>query len=82
LEDAGIPSRVIDELMGHESGRRTRDGSAIGPSYRHTTDAMFTRVRAAIEERLTVAGKLASDCFRSTKPTPRQDESAGGGEGI
>jgi Phage integrase family len=36
LEDAGIPSRVIDELMGHASGQR-RDGSAIGPRYRHTT---------------------------------------------
>jgi hypothetical protein len=32
-EDAGIPARVIDELMGHASGQR-HDGSATGPRYR------------------------------------------------
>ena len=31
LEDGGIPARVIDELMGHEAGRRgEREGSMIG----------------------------------------------------
>jgi integrase len=32
LEDAAIPSRVIDELMGHASGRRDRiaGGSPMG----------------------------------------------------
>ncbi|HZD02083.1 MAG TPA: hypothetical protein VFA46_18410 [Actinomycetes bacterium] len=34
-EDAGIPSRVIDELIGHAGGRR--DGSPMGRTYRHTT---------------------------------------------
>jgi integrase len=58
LEDAGIPSRVIDELMGHASGQR-RDGSAIGPRYRWTTPEMEARAVAAIEQRLAVALKVA-----------------------
>jgi Phage integrase family len=59
LEDAGIPSRVIDELMGHASGQRGRDGSATGPRYRHTTPVMQARAVAAIEERLVFALKVA-----------------------
>jgi integrase len=56
LEDAGIPARVIDELMGHAGGRRgTTDGSAIGVRYRHTTPEMEARAVAAIEQRLAVA---------------------------
>jgi integrase len=55
LEDGGIPNRVIDELMGHESGRRSREGSTIGPRYRHTTAEMLARVVAAIEERLATS---------------------------
>jgi Phage integrase family len=56
LEDAGIPARVIDELMGHQaSGRAGRHpGSAIGAYYRHTTPEMAARVVAAVEERLVV----------------------------
>jgi integrase len=54
LEDAGIPSRVIDELIGHASGQR-RDGSATGPRYRRITPKMEARTVAAIEQRLTVA---------------------------
>ena len=55
-EDAGIPARVIDELMGHQaSGRSGRHrGSAIGAHYRHTTPEMAARVIAAVEERLVV----------------------------
>jgi integrase len=35
LEDAGIPARVIDELMGHEAtGRSGQRGSAMGAHYR------------------------------------------------
>ncbi len=60
LEDAGIPSRVIDELMGHSSGQR-RDGSAIGPRYRWTTPEMEARAVAAIEQRLSVALKVAEE---------------------
>jgi integrase len=64
LEDAGIPARVIDELMGHASGRRdggapTREGSLIGTRYRWTTPEMEARVVAAIEQRLAIALKLA-----------------------
>jgi hypothetical protein len=60
LEDAGIPSRVIDELMGHASGQR-RDGSAIGPRYRHTAPEMEARAVAAIEQRLALALKVSSN---------------------
>jgi len=59
LEEAGIPSRVIDELMGHASGQR-RDGSAAGPRYRHTTSEMEARVVAAIEQRLALALNVAA----------------------
>jgi integrase len=56
LEDAGIPARVIDELMGHAGGHRgAADGSAIGVRYRHTTPEMEARAVAAIEQRLVVA---------------------------
>jgi integrase len=60
LEDAGIPARVIDELMGHAGGRRggaEQDGrgSVIGLRYRWTTPEMEERVMAAIELRLAVA---------------------------
>jgi len=56
LEDAGIPARVIDELMGHQaSGRSGRhQASAIGAHYRHTTPEMAARVLTAVEERLVV----------------------------
>ena len=55
LEDAGIPARVIDELMGHEAtGRSGQRGSAMGAHYRHTTPEMAARVVEAIQQRLTV----------------------------
>ena len=61
LEDAGIPSRVIDELMGHAAGRRDRaGGSPMGRIYRETTLAMLVRVIAAMDERLTVALRIAA----------------------
>jgi hypothetical protein len=46
LEDAGIPARIIDEVMGHEATSRARQqqGSAIGARYRHTTVEMADRV--------------------------------------
>ena len=55
LEDAGIPARVIDELMGHAGGHRGGDGSAIGLRYRHTSPEMEARVVAAIEQRLVIS---------------------------
>jgi integrase len=55
LEDAGIPARVIDEVMGHEAtGRGQQRGSAMGAHYRHTTPEMAARVVAAVQERLVV----------------------------
>jgi integrase len=64
LEDAGVPARVIDELMGHAGGRQVERGSAVGRSYRHTTAELRGRVVAAIDQRLAavleIAEKLAS----------------------
>jgi integrase len=61
LEDAGIPARVIDELMGHEAtGRGAQHlGSAMGAHYRHTTPEMAARVVAAIQARLAVVVRTA-----------------------
>jgi hypothetical protein len=60
LEDAGIPARMIDELMGHQASSRGRlGGSAIGAHYRHTTPEMAARVVDAIQQRLTVALHVA-----------------------
>jgi conjugative relaxase-like TrwC/TraI family protein len=60
LEDAGIPARVIDELMGHAGGRpggggHDERGSVVGLRYRWTTPEMEARVVAAIEQRLAVS---------------------------
>ena len=56
LEDGAVPARVIDELMGHQAGRRgEREGSMIGTRYRHMTEAMQARVVAVMAERLAVA---------------------------
>ena len=56
LEDAGIPARVIDELMGHEATGRSgqQRGSAMGAHYRHTTPEMAARAVDAIQQRLTI----------------------------
>jgi integrase len=61
LEDAGIPARVIDELMGHEATGRSRQqqGSAMGAHYRHTTPEMAARVIDAIQQRLMVVLQVA-----------------------
>jgi hypothetical protein len=59
LEDAGIPSRVIDEVMGYAGGRRLEQGSRMGRVYRETTPAMLIRVVRAIEDRLAVVLDIA-----------------------
>ena len=63
LEDAGIPARVIDELMGHQaSGRSGRhQASAIGAHYRHTTPEMAPASRCG-------RGALSSSCDRGGRP--------------
>jgi Phage integrase family len=63
LEDAGIPSRVIDELMGHSGGRRggAGDGSPMGRIYRETTPAMLTRVTTVLDDRISRAQQVAKD---------------------
>jgi hypothetical protein len=65
LEDAGIPVRVIDELMGHAGGRsgggeQDGRGSVIGLRYRWTTPETEARVVAAIEQRLAVSLAIAA----------------------
>jgi integrase len=60
LEDAGVPVRVIDELMGHRAARAgggEARGSAVGAVYRHLTPEMQARVLAAVDECLGVALK-------------------------
>jgi integrase len=65
LEDAGIPARVIDELMGHEATGRSRQhqGSAMGAHYRHTTPEMAMRAIDAINRRLTVVVGVAEQAL-------------------
>ena len=66
LEDAGIPSRVIDELMGHSGGRRGggADGSPMGRVYRETTPAMLARVTSVLDDRISLAERIAKDLLR------------------
>jgi integrase len=67
LEDAGIPARVIDEVMGHEATSRAgqQRGSAMGAHYRHTTPEMAARIATAIEQRLTVVLTLAEQALEA-----------------
>jgi integrase len=69
LEDAAIPSRVIDELMGHAGGRRDRGagGSPMGRVYRETTPAMVTRVTAALDDRIGHALAVAAYLLREAE---------------
>jgi integrase len=63
LEDAGIPARVIDEVMGHEA--TSRIGQSGAAPYRHTTPEMAARIAAAIEQRLTVVSKVAEQALEA-----------------
>jgi integrase len=69
LEDAGIPSRVIDELMGHTGGRRAggTGGSPMGRVYRETTPAMLARVTAVLNERIDRAVMAAASVQRDAR---------------
>ena len=80
LEDAAIPSRVIDELMGHASGRRDRGagGSPMGRVYRETTPAMVARVTAALDDRIGHALAVAAYLLREGRDSRAVD----GGEGL
>jgi integrase len=71
LEDAGIPARVIDELMGHEATGRSGQQrcSAMGAHYRHTTPEMAVRVIDAIQQRLTIVLQMAEE---SLEKNPKQ----------
>jgi integrase len=67
LEDAGVPPRVIDELMGHQRSRHGEldGGSRIGARYRHTTAGMAARVVDAIEARLQIVLSVADEEARA-----------------
>jgi integrase len=80
LEDAAIPSRVIDELMGHANGRRDRGagGSPMGRVYRETTPVMVARVTAALDERMGRALTVAAYLLRERPISGPVD----GGEGL
>jgi integrase len=67
LEDAGIPARVIDELMGHEATGRSgqQRGSAMGAHYRHTTLEMAIRTIDAIQQRLAMVLRVAEGTVES-----------------
>jgi integrase len=69
LEDAGIPSRVIDELMGHTGGRRDRGagGSPMGRIYRETTPAMLARVTTVLDDRISIAEQIAEGLQRGAE---------------
>jgi integrase len=78
LEDAGVPVRVIDELMGHRAARAGGGGargSAIGAVYRHLTPEMQARVLAAVDECLAVALKALAAPMR-----PRWDDAGSAGD--
>ena len=69
LEDAGIPARVIDEVMGHEAtGRTGQRGSAMGAHYRHTTTEMAQRVAAAEDVPIAVEVRWRSGVIRRHAP--------------
>jgi hypothetical protein len=67
LEDAGIPARIIDEVMGHEATSRAgqQRRSAMGALYRHTTPEMAARISMAIEQRLTVVLEVAEQAIEA-----------------
>jgi len=78
LEDAGVPVRVIDELMGHRAARggsAEGRGSAIGAVYRHLTPEMQALVLAAVDECLAVALKALAAPLR-----PRTADIASAGD--
>jgi Phage integrase family len=69
LEDAAIPARVIDELMGHEASSRGAQqlSSAMGTHYRHTTPEMAARVVTAIQARLAVVVRTAKEALEANR---------------
>lgn len=77
LEDAGILSRVIDELMGHEGGGVERGVRPMGALYRETTPEMLARATAAIDDRLVVALKVATGLLPEVDQPRKLRRSAG-----
>jgi len=68
LEDAGISSRVIDELMGHVGTKRERaqGASPMGRVYRETTLAMAARVTEVLDEKMALARKIAANLLMNS----------------
>jgi integrase len=87
LEDAGIPARVIDELMGHRAARAAGrsdggHGSVIGASYRHVTPEMQRRVLAAIDRCLATAQRVAAQLRPQMAPQGHDDRSSGAAQSL
>jgi hypothetical protein len=74
LEDAGIPARVIDALMGHQGGRRGERDSPMAMAYRHTTPQMQACVVAVIEACLAIAIGVVLQ-LSPKRPQPPQPQS-------
>jgi hypothetical protein len=70
-EDACLPARVIDELMGHQLSRRgeLESGSRIGALLPHYPE-MAARVIEALQTRSILGLHVAEDVSRA-EPTPR-----------
>jgi integrase-like protein len=67
LEDAGIPARVTDEVMGHEATSRTgqQHGSAMGPTTGTPPREVAGRTATAVEQRLTVVLEVAEQVLEA-----------------
>jgi hypothetical protein len=80
LEAAAIPSRMIDELMGHVGGRRDRGaaGSPMERVYRETTPAMLARVIAALDDRIGRAPAVGAHLLRER----RNSQTVAGGKAF
>jgi hypothetical protein len=63
---------MIDELVGHQGGRRGERDSPMGMAYRHTPPEMQARVVAVIEARLAIASGIVLQLSpkRSQPPQP------------
>jgi hypothetical protein len=59
LEDGGVPARVLDELMGHQAGRRgEHEGSMIGTRYRGDASRSSPPPRSGCRAGRPAAGRL------------------------
>jgi hypothetical protein len=83
LEDAAVPSRVIDQLMGHGATRTVEDrGSPMGAIYRHTTAEMWARVTTVLDDRLAIALSLVDQAWTNGRYRGTDEEPSGADVGV